>query len=108
MGTVINIKSEYMETMRLSVNEKKTIQFPGLGTAGYKWKCISDDETKLKIESNLDNSSIKPLNVGASSNEIFTITGLQKGIVHATFIQSRNWEPESEAIKRMDYTIEVI
>jgi len=98
-----------METIRLSVNEKKTIQFPGLGTAGYKWKCIMDDESKLKIESSQDSSPpLKPLIIGGSKNEIFTITGLQKGIVHATFIQSRNWEPESEAIKRMDYTIEVI
>ena len=98
-----------METIRLSVNEKKTIQFPGLGTAGYKWKCIMDDESKLKIESSPDSSPpLKPLIIGGSKNEIFTITGLKKGIVHATFIQSRHWEPESEAIKRMDYTIEVI
>jgi predicted secreted protein len=97
-----------METIRLSVNEKKTIQFPGLGTAGYKWKCITDDETKLKIESKIDSPSLKPLIIGGSSNEIFTITGLQKGIVHATFIQSRHWESESEAINRRDYTIEVI
>ena len=98
-----------METMRLSINEKKTIQFPGLGTAGYKWKCITDDETKLKIESRLESPPpLTPIKIGGSNNEIFTVTGLQKGIVHATFIQSRHWEPESEPIKKIEYTIEVI
>jgi predicted secreted protein len=98
-----------METIRLSVNEKKTIQFPGLGTAGYKWKCITDDETKLKIESSLDSPPpVKPPIIGGSRNEIFTVTGLQKGTVHATFVQSRHWVPEAEPVKKIEYTIEVI
>ena len=98
-----------MESIKLSVNEQKELIFPGLASAGYKWKCVLDDDTKLKIESRMDNTqSINPGKIGASCNEIFTVTGLQKGKVHATFIQYRHWEPESEAQKKTEYTIEVI
>ena len=56
----------------------------------------------------LDNETpSQPGNAGASRDEIFTITGLQKGTVHATFIQGRHREPESEAIKKIEYTFEV-
>ena len=97
-----------MENIKLSVNEQKELIFPGLAMAGYKWKCVLDDDTKLKIESRMDDAQIMtPGKIGASRNEIFTITGLQKGIVHATFIQSRNWEPDSEAKQKKEYILEI-
>jgi predicted secreted protein len=96
-----------MPSVNLSVNEKKELRFPGLGTAGYRWKCNLDDETKVKVERQLDDKPMEQNTVGASNDEIFTVTALKKGTVHATFIQYRNWEAESSAIKKMEYTIEI-
>ncbi|MEO6358213.1 MAG: protease inhibitor I42 family protein [Ferruginibacter sp.] len=96
-----------MSAIKLSVAEKKELRFAGLGTAGYMWKCNLDDETKVKVERRMDNKPLSPDAVGASHDEIFIITALKKGTVHASFIQFRHWEPESSAIKKMDYTIEI-
>ena len=66
-----------MEFLQLSVNKQKELVFPGLGTAGYMWKYILDDDKKLKIEKRIDTTQpINKHNVGASRNEIFTFTGL--------------------------------
>jgi predicted secreted protein len=97
-----------MPSIKLSVNEKKELRFPGLGTAGYMWKCTLDDETKVKVERQLDDKPMEYNTAGVSHDEIFTLTALKKGTVHATFIQYRHWEPESSAIKKMEYTIEIV
>jgi predicted secreted protein len=96
-----------MTALKLSVNEKKELRFAGLGTAGYMWKCKLDDETKVKVERRMDDQPKGTDAVGASHDEIFTVTALKKGTVHASFIQYRHWEPESSAIKKIDYTIEI-
>ena len=97
-----------MPSITLSVNEKKELRFAGLGPAGYMWKCNLDDETKVKVERRLDDKPMEHNTVGASHDEIFTLTALKKGTVHTTFIQYRHWEPESSAIKKMEYTIEIV
>jgi predicted secreted protein len=96
-----------MTVIKIKVNEHTELRFAGLGTAGYMWKCIIDDETKIKAEKRMDDKSSDPNNAGASRDEIFTVTGLQRGKTHATFIQSRHWEPDSEAINKVDYTFEI-
>ncbi|MDB5277647.1 MAG: hypothetical protein JWR61_2602 [Ferruginibacter sp.] len=96
-----------MPAIKLSVNEKKDLRFAGLGTAGYLWKCNLDDDSKVKVEKRMDTEPMRSNAVGASHDEIFTVTALKKGIVHASFIQYRNWEAETSAIKKMDYIIEI-
>lgn len=94
-----------MTSLHLSLNEKKELRFSGLGTAGYTWKCILDDETKLKVEKTFADRESTATPTGASSDEIFYLTALKKGIVNATFIQSRSWEPATSAIKNENYSI---
>ena len=97
-----------MPAIALTVNQKTTLRFPGLGTAGYMWQCNLDDDTKLKVEKTMDDASPAPNTAGASRDELFTLTALKAGTVHANFIQYRHWEPESSAIKKMLYTIEIV
>jgi predicted secreted protein len=103
----LHFKQLFMPALKLTVNEKKELRFAGLGTAGYMWKCNLDDDSKVKIERRMDNPPSGTNAVGASHDEIFTVTALKKGTVHASFIQYRHWEPESSAIKKMEYTIEI-
>jgi len=96
-----------METIQLSVNEQKELVFQGLGTAGYMWKCILNDASILKVERRMETTQSVNIAIGGSRNEIFTLTGLKAGTVHALFMQCRHWEAESEAINKTEYNIVV-
>jgi predicted secreted protein len=103
----IYLKLKSMLSLDLKLNEKKELRFTGAGTAGYTWQCKLDDETKVKVERRWEGKPSLTAPVGASSDELFTVTALKKGKVQATFLQYRPWEPEISAIKKVQYAIEI-
>lgn len=94
-----------IEEIHLKTGESTTIQLKGLATAGYQWNYVSDD-TKNLVSISKDYLSA-PKAVGASADEVFTITANNKGIVNISFYQKRNWETNVEPIneKKIKITI---
>lgn len=94
-----------IEEIHLKTGESTTIQLKGLATAGYQWSYVSDDDKNL-VSISKDYLSTQKA-VGASADEVFTITANNKGIVNISFYQKRNWETNVEPIneKKIKITI---
>jgi len=94
-----------IEEINMKTGESTTIQLKGLATAGYQWNYTSDDNKNL-ISISKDYLST-PKTVGASADEVFTITANNKGIVNISFYQKRNWEKNNDAAneKKVKITI---
>ena len=97
--------TDNIEQINLKTGESTTLQLKGLATAGYQWDYLADDNNKL-VSITKDYLST-PKTVGASADEVFTITAKGKGIVNITFFQKRNWEKNSNAAnsKKIKITI---
>jgi len=97
--------SDNIEEINLKTGESTTIQLKGLATAGYVWSYVTDDNKKL-VSISKDYLSVQKT-VGASADEVFTITANNKGIVNISFFQKRNWEKNSNAAneKKIKITI---
>ena len=82
------------EEIKLKTGETTTINLKGLATAGYQWNYTIDGNKNLVTISKdyalTDNVNRKP--VGASADEVFTITAVKPGTVNVYFFQSRSWE----------------
>ena len=97
--------SDNIEEINLKTGESTTIQLKGLATAGYVWSYVTDDNKKL-VSISKDYLSVQKT-VGASADELYTITANNKGVVNISFFQKRNWEKNNNAAneKKIKITI---
>ncbi|MEO6327520.1 MAG: protease inhibitor I42 family protein [Ginsengibacter sp.] len=78
--------------------------------AGYEWSyIIVGDKDCIKGSKDLDlpeKSTQK--NTGISADEIFTISGKNKGVANIHFTQQRSWEKKAEPVneRKVKVTIE--
>lgn len=81
------------ESLQLKKGESYVLRLKGLATSGYEWICAveNDKVVAVKKEFAATAQTEKKL-VGASADEIFTITGLQQGNTLLHFKQLRLWE----------------
>jgi predicted secreted protein len=82
-----------MEIVKLKKGKTFVLQLKGLASAGYTWQYTADREEIIVVE--VEYKLAAPLtqkNAGASANEIFTITALEKGDTIIHFTQVRSWE----------------
>jgi predicted secreted protein len=98
--------ADNIQEIHLKTGESTTVQLKGLATAGYQWNYVTDDNKNL-VSISKDYLST-PKAIGASADEVFTITANNKGIVNISFFQKRNWEKNSNAAneKKIVITIE--
>jgi len=97
--------SDNIEEINLKTGESTTIQLKGLATAGYVWSYVTDDNKNL-VSISKDYLSVQKT-VGASADELYTITANNKGVVNISFFQKRNWEKNNNAAneKKIKITI---
>ena len=85
-----------METQTINTGESFEINLEGKGTAGYEWQYKTNRKEIIEVEQKKQplkrSRSILP---GSSTDEIFTITALKKGIVTLHFYLIRTWEDDS-------------
>ncbi len=88
-----------IDAIKLATGKSTSITLKGLATAGFEWNYTSDNKNCIKVTRKFSISE-KPgqKNIGASADEIFTITGLKKGTVNIRFFQQRGWEKNSDPI----------
>ncbi len=81
------------ENLQLKKGENHVLQLKGLATAGYEWGYTIENEKIVSVQKQFvaTDQTEKKL-AGASANESFTITGLQKGSTQVHFKQARSWE----------------
>ena len=91
---------ENMEELKLKKGESATIKLKGLGTAGYQWDyTISENKNIATVSKDfILPGNLTQKNVGASADEVFTITAIEKGIVNIFFFQKRSWEQNTNPI----------
>jgi len=97
--------ADNIEEINLKTGESTTIQLKGLATAGYVWSYVTDDNKNL-VSISKDYLSVQKT-VGASVDELYTITANNKGVVNISFFQKRNWEKNNNAAneKKIKITI---
>jgi len=97
--------ADNIEEINLKTGESTTIQLKGLATAGYVWSYVTDDNKNL-VSISKDYLSVQKT-VGASADELYTITANNKGVVNISFFQKRNWEKNNNAAneKKIKITI---
>ncbi|MEP6949876.1 MAG: protease inhibitor I42 family protein [Ginsengibacter sp.] len=86
------------DEIKLKTGTSTTITLKGLATAGYAWNYTTDDNNdciKVSKEFVLPEKSGQK-NMGASADEVFTITAQKKGVVTVHFSQLRSWEKETD------------
>jgi predicted secreted protein len=90
--------AEITDEIKLKTGTSTTITLKGLATAGYVWNYTTDDNNdciKISKEFVLPGKSNQK-NMGASADEVFTITAQKRGIVNIDFFQLRSWEKKTE------------
>lgn len=89
-----------METQTINTGESFEINLEGKGTAGYEWLYKTNRKDMIVVEQKKQplkrSRSILP---GSSADEIFTVTGIKKGMVTLHFYLVRTWEDDSVAPK---------
>ena len=97
--------ADNIEEIHLKTGETTTVQLKGLATAGYQWNYLSDDNKNL-VSISKDYLSVQKT-IGASADELYTITANNEGIVNISFFQKRNWEKNNNAAneKKIKITI---
>jgi len=95
--------------LELGIGEDRTIELPGLGTAGYVW-----DHEVIGAQDVIDvqwtrgfppGAAQQP--VGVSSPESVTLRALNAGEVGLRLFQHRRWEPAGGTIAERHLTIVV-
>ncbi|MEP6926483.1 MAG: protease inhibitor I42 family protein [Ginsengibacter sp.] len=92
--------SDIVGDIKLKTGESTTIKLKGLATSGYEWNYSIDnnkDCIKVSKEFMPPDKSIKK-NIGASSDEVFTITAQKKGTANINFFQQRSWEKNIDPV----------
>lgn len=99
--------SNVPDEIKLATGASATIKLKGLATAGYLWNYTTDDDknciTITKEFVQAGQSAIKKM--GASADEVFTITAQRKGTVHIYFFQGRSWEKNTDAADKKTVSI---
>jgi predicted secreted protein len=99
--------TEIPTSLDMSVGERRAVELPGLGTAGYVWECdVTGNRDVIDVHWTRGDESGAPARpVGQSAPEVATIRAIRPGEVELQLYQHRRWEPPSEAIGR--HTIRV-
>ncbi len=94
--------------IHLKVGEAHVLRFKGRGTAGYEWNADFTGKEIIAVKREYIPSEGKErIPDGASSDEQFTITALQKGKTEVHFTLSRSWEAGIKPAEESKYIIEV-
>jgi predicted secreted protein len=93
--------------IKLKAGESTTIKLKGLATAGYVWNYTTDDNKDcIKVSKEFTQpQDLTQRKMGASADEVFTITAQKKGLVHIYFSQQRSWEKNINAVNEKKVTI---
>jgi hypothetical protein len=84
--------------LELTVGESWMFEFPGLGTAGYRWGHeIVGDEDVIEVRWTQGHpAGVPQRSPGASTPEVVTVTGQRPGTVTLRIFQRRRWEPPDQ------------
>ncbi|MES1220343.1 MAG: protease inhibitor I42 family protein [Bacteroidota bacterium] len=88
------------QTIQLKPKEEYSLTLKGRLSAGYQWVSSTDNEKIISIDKKIapqkDKTSKLP---GASSDEVFILTALQKGKATVHFKQLRIWETGTRPVE---------
>ena len=92
--------SSMTDEIKLKTGTSTTVNLKGSATAGYEWNyAIDDNEDCIKVSKEFVlPEKLTPKNMGASADEVFTITAIKKGRVNIHFSQQRSWEKNIDAV----------
>jgi predicted secreted protein len=100
---------ELPKRLVLGVGEERTIELPGLGTAGYAWHHELGGDTGA-VEASWKRGlrvTSKPRPVGQSAPEVLTVHALRPGHVKIRVAQRRPWERDTPPLRQHEFDIEV-
>jgi predicted secreted protein len=88
------------EEITLKKGISTTIKLKGSATAGYAWNyTIDDNKDYIRVTKEFVlPEKLTPGKMGASADEVFTITAQKKGTVHIYFYQQRSWEKNMDPV----------
>ncbi len=94
--------------LELSIDDERTVELPGLGTAGYVWdhEIVGDDDV-IDVEWTRGvppGSPVRP--VGSSAPEAVRVRALRPGQVTLRLYHHRRWEPPDLA--RAEYRVSIV
>lgn len=95
METIINLK----------VGESKILSFHSFATAGYLWEYSMEQNNLILVQKTPQLSVNNNLPIGANNDELFTIKGLNQGIVTIIFSQRRTWEKETPSVAKKAFKV---
>ena len=104
------MSSGITDEIKLRTGASATIQLKGLSTAGYVWNYLIDgNKDFIKVSKEFTQpEKLTQIKMGASVDEVFTITAQKKGTIYIRFFQLRSWEKNTDPIneKRVKIIIE--
>lgn len=93
--------AENIIEIKLKVGESASLPFTSLATAGYEWNYTIDENSDyVALEKDFLQKEFSKKYIGASADEVFTITAKKKGVTNITFSQRRSWEKEATPYKK--------
>ncbi len=93
------------QIIHIKVGAKYTIELKGSGTTGYQWVAFPEKNSFFTSQKTYSSKGIKRDLLGASANEVFTITTLQKGTTTLQLKQIKTWEKNPVAAKEINFSI---
>ena len=81
--------------IHLSPGQGTEVRFKSSASGGYDWIVTVDNEAAISIYKKVEATPESSLPPGASNDEVFQITAVQKGVAVLHFKQQRAWEPEA-------------
>lgn len=96
-----------METaiIRLKVGQTHVVQLKGKGTTGYQWIAFPKSKKIITVTKSFSSKEIKKEIIGASANEVFTITAMQKGNTTLVLKQIKPWEKKPVPLAEISHEI---
>jgi predicted secreted protein len=96
----ILMKTSSSQTIHLKPQEHYTLTLKGRSTAGYQWISSTDSENIISVTKKMaPQNEDSQKRIGVASDEVFTITALQKGKAVVHFKQLRIWETVSKPLE---------
>ena len=93
----------------MSVGDRREVELPGLGTAGYVWDSdITGNADVIDVHwtrGDPPGSAARP--AGQSAPDVVTIHAVGPGHVELQLYQHRSWEPPSAAVGRHTVAVQV-
>jgi predicted secreted protein len=95
-----NMPSGKTDEIKLKPGSSTAVPLKGLATAGYEWSyAIEGNKDCIKVSKEFVlPEKLTQKNMGASADEVFTITAQKKGIVNIHFSQRRSWEKNRDPV----------